>query len=124
MAVSNQGMLLVLPLYALHISGDPAYAALVVALRNVPDALTHAPFNAALGEHLKSAHRATFLSLLNLAGRVALSVLLSGLAWWLAPQSTADWPTLSALLVFCATLGCAALALLALSVKAITVRRK
>jgi len=98
--------------------------ALVVALRNVPDALTHAPFNAALGEHLKSAHRATFLSLLNLAGRVALSVLLSGLAWWLAPQSTADWPTLSALLVFCATLGCAALALLALSVKAITVRRK
>ena len=35
MAVSNQGMLLVLPLYALHISGDPAYAALVVALRGV-----------------------------------------------------------------------------------------
>jgi MFS family permease len=35
MAISNQGMLLVLPLYALHISGDPAYAALVVALRGI-----------------------------------------------------------------------------------------
>jgi MFS family permease len=35
MAISNQGMLLVLPLYALNISGSPAYAALVVALRGV-----------------------------------------------------------------------------------------
>ena len=95
------------------------FTALIVALRNAPDAITHAPFNAALGRHLESAHRATFLSLLNLTGRVALSVLLGGLAWWLAPDSTADWPTLSALLIFCATLGCAALALLALSVKAI-----
>jgi MFS family permease len=33
MAISNQGMILVLPLYALHVSGDAAYAALVVALR-------------------------------------------------------------------------------------------
>lgn len=35
MAISNQGMMLVLPLYALHLSGDPAYAALVVGLRGV-----------------------------------------------------------------------------------------
>jgi len=35
MATSNQGILLVLPLYALSISGDPAYAALVVALRGI-----------------------------------------------------------------------------------------
>jgi MFS family permease len=93
--------------------------ALIVALRNTPDALTHAPFNAALGKHLQSAHRATFLSVLNLVGRVALSLLLSGLAWWLAPDSTADWATLRDLLAFCATLGCAALVLLAVSVKAI-----
>lgn len=93
--------------------------ALLVALRNTPDAITHGPFNAALGRHLKSAHRATFLSVLNLTGRVALTVLLSGLAWWLAPDSTADWATLSAVLTFCAVLGCAAVALLALSVRAI-----
>lgn len=97
--------------------------ALIVVLRNAPDALTHAPFNAALGQHLASAHRATFLSLLNLAGRVALSLLLGGLAWWLAPESIADWPTLSTLLMFCATLGCAALALLVVSVRAINVHR-
>ncbi|MDH3716135.1 MAG: hypothetical protein OET44_20075 [Gammaproteobacteria bacterium] len=99
-------------------------AALIVALRNTPDALTHAPFNTALGTHLQSAHRATFLSVLNLTGRVALSVLLSGLAWWLAPDSTADWATLSALLTFCAALGCAALALLVFSVKAIGGHRR
>jgi MFS family permease len=98
--------------------------ALIIALRNVPDALTHAPFNAALGKHLQSAHRATFLSVLNLTGRVVLSVLLSGLAWWLAPDSTADWATLSDLLAFCATLGCAALALLAISLKAIGEHRR
>lgn len=93
--------------------------ALVIALRNAPDAITHAPFNAALGAHLESAHRATFLSVLNLAGRVALSVLLGGLAWWLAPDAVADWPTLSALLVFFATLGCVALVLLVVSVGAV-----
>ncbi len=97
--------------------------ALIVAFRNAPDAITHGPFNAALGRHLASAHRATFLSLLNLAGRVALSLLLGGLAWWVAPAATADWPPLCALLVFCATLGCAALAVLMLSVRAIAVHR-
>ena len=35
MAISNQGMMLVLPLYALHITGDPAYAALIVGLRGI-----------------------------------------------------------------------------------------
>jgi MFS family permease len=35
MAISNQGMILVLPLYALHVSGDPAFAALVVGLRGL-----------------------------------------------------------------------------------------
>jgi MFS family permease len=35
MAISNQGMILVLPLYALHISGDPVFAALVVGLRGL-----------------------------------------------------------------------------------------
>lgn len=43
MAVSNQGMMLVLPLYALHITGDPAYAALVMALRGIGVLLLDVP---------------------------------------------------------------------------------
>lgn len=43
MAVSNQGMMLVLPLYALSINGDPAYAALVMALRGIGVLLLDVP---------------------------------------------------------------------------------
>jgi len=43
MAVSNQGMMLVLPLYALSITGDPAYAALVMALRGIGVLLLDVP---------------------------------------------------------------------------------
>ena len=43
MAISNQGMMLVLPLYALHLSGDPAYAALIVGLRGVGVLLLDVP---------------------------------------------------------------------------------
>jgi len=43
MAISNQGMMLVLPLYALHITGDPAYAALMMGLRGVGILLLDVP---------------------------------------------------------------------------------
>ncbi len=43
MAISNQGTLLVLPLYALHLTGDPAFAALVVGLRGLGVLLLDVP---------------------------------------------------------------------------------
>ena len=82
---------------------------LVVSLRNVPNALAHAPFNAALGEHLATEHRATFVSMINLAGRVGLSTLLGGVAWWLAPAAATDWPTLQGVLRFFAIIGTVAI---------------
>lgn len=43
MAISNQGTLLVLPLYALYLTGDPAFAALVVGLRGLGVLLLDVP---------------------------------------------------------------------------------
>ncbi len=95
------------------------WAAVLVLLRNLPDAVAHAPYNAALGEHLSSGHRATFLSLTNLSSRIALAGLLALLAALLPAGAVADWPTLSELLRWCALLGMAALAGLALSSRAL-----
>jgi len=48
-SVSNQAMLLLLPLYALHISGSPAYAALVMGCRGLGILLLDVPAGVLVG---------------------------------------------------------------------------
>ncbi|MDH3419666.1 MAG: MFS transporter [Gammaproteobacteria bacterium] len=100
MAISNQGMMLVLPLYALHITGDPAYAALIVGLRgigvlllDIPAGMIAARFgdkNVMLGGLLCNAAVLLGLAIWTDPWVVALLSLVQGggaAAWFLSRQS-------------------------------------
>jgi len=81
MATSNQGILLVLPLYALSISGDPAYAALVVALRGIGVLLLDIPAG-------MLAARFGDKNVL-VAGLACNAAVMAGLALWTEPLAVA-----------------------------------
>jgi len=81
MAVSNQGMMLVLPLYALHISGDPAYAALVMALRGIGVLLLDVPAGMLAARFGDKG--------ISMGGLICNIVTLLGLAVWSDPWAVA-----------------------------------
>jgi MFS family permease len=81
MAVSNQGMMLVLPLYALSITGDPAYAALVMALRGIGVLLLDVPAGMLAARFGDKG--------ISMGGLVCNIVTLVGLAVWADPWAIA-----------------------------------
>ena len=56
--------------------------ALLVILRSGPMAVVKAPINAAIAPLIQNRHRATFLSIQSLTGRLAFATLLSGFHYW------------------------------------------
>jgi len=81
MAVSNQGMMLVLPLYALSITGDPAYAALVMALRGIGVLLLDVPAGMLAARFGDKG--------ISMGGLICNIVTLVGLAVWVDPWAIA-----------------------------------
>jgi MFS family permease len=67
--------------------------ALLLSFRSAPRALMVAPFNAATVPHLQQHHRATYLSIQSLMGRLAFSASLMLLATFTG--TAPNWPTLS-----------------------------
>jgi len=92
---------------------SPLVAALAV-LRTAPRALMTAPLNAAIVPRLEKQHRATYLSIQNLTGRLAFAALLAGLSVGVAAEI--DWAALSRMLMSGAAIGALAAAALLLSV--------
>ena len=72
--------------------------ALSVIIRSGPMAVITAPINASIAPLISNAHRATFLSLKSLAGRLAFAVLLLAFSLLVAHKDQADWNSLSLLL--------------------------
>ncbi|MBV7330570.1 MFS transporter [Chloroflexi bacterium TSY] len=81
----------------------------LILLRAVPFGLTRAPMNAAIAPQVPQMQRATYLSIQSLAGRLAFSATLIGLAFLAGQESGADWPTLAWMLRASAFLGIAGL---------------
>ena len=77
--------------------------ALVLSIRSSPRALMTAPLNAATVPRLQQNHRATYLSIQSLIGRLAFSGSLLILSTFTGTGIQADWPTLSHALHICAT---------------------
>lgn len=86
----------------------------LVLLRSCPRALMVAPLNAAITPRVAHSHRATFLSLQSLAGRMSFSVLLIILAGVVGDTEAADWQALGSVLRICGGLALACLIVLAL----------
>ena len=83
--------------------------ALMIILRSGPMAVVTAPTNAAIAPLIKNEHRATFLSLQSLAGRLTFSIVLAGFAQLVTHSNAADWSSLSLLLRLSALAGFAGL---------------
>lgn len=86
-----------------------------ILLRAVPFGLMRAPMNAAIAPQVAQAQRATYLSIQSLAGRLAFSATLIGLAWIAGENANTDWPTLATMLRIGAVIGLVGLGGLALS---------
>ena len=91
--------------------------ALLLAFRSVPRALMIAPLNAATVPRLEQHHRATYLSIQSLIGRLSFSLCLT----LLAGVSSAEGPdvALPDMLLHCAVFaigGCVVLAVLAIMI--------
>ncbi len=85
-----------------------ALSPLMIALilfRNTPMAAIRAPFNEAITPLIAAGQRATFHSVLSLAGRLAFFSTLFGLSCFVAKDQITDWATLSALLRICTAVG-------------------
>ena len=83
----------------------------LVAFRNAPMALAKAPMNAAMAPLIKAGHRATYLSLQSLAGRLAFSLFLFFLSG-IADAQHGNWAVLSVMLKLSGILGLAGLVIL------------
>ena len=86
----------------------------LMLLRSVPRALMRAPINSVVTPRVDQAHRATFLSLQSLAGRLAFSGWLLVLSVFPALKPT-DWPSLSGKLLASAGLGMAGFVLISMT---------
>ena len=79
---------------------SPLILALVV-FRNFSMAMAHGPLMGAIAPRLDSRHRATWLSLQSLAGRLFFGSVLFGLSGVSGDSVTLDWDTLSLILTTC-----------------------
>lgn len=84
----------------------------LVLLREVPDALSRAPLNAAVTPKIPRQERATYLSIQSLAGRLSFSALLLGLSGLAGEAEIGGWSAISALLLASAAVGVAGWSLL------------
>ncbi|MEM1356070.1 MAG: MFS transporter [Planctomycetota bacterium] len=88
-AMGLQTLIIVLMGLAVH-----PVIAVVTLMRSCPRALMAAPLNAAVTPRIDQAHRATFLSVQSLVGRLAFSATLVGLSW-IPGADRGGWPWLS-----------------------------
>ena len=91
--------------------------ALLVILRSGPMAVITAPINAAMAPLIENQHRATFLSIQSLAGRLAFATLLFSFSLLVIESENTDWNSLSLLLRVSAIAGFAGLLALHYSAK-------
>ena len=86
--------------------------ALLVILRSGPMAVVVAPVNSTIAPLIKDAHRATFLSIRSLAGRLAFSGMLAGFAFLIPHGAAIEWEALSLVLRVALVIGVAGILLL------------
>lgn len=79
--------------------------AILMLLRSSPRALTTAPINAAIAPLVKKTHRATYLSLQSLIGRLAYGMFLYFVSLTQPIGTAADWNALSEVLFIGAVIG-------------------
>ncbi len=89
----------------------------LVLLRSVPRAMMTAPVNAAVTPRIDRAHRATYVSLQSVVGRLSFSITLVGLSLLPGHADADDWASLSRMQLVAAGIGVAALLVLGLSVR-------
>jgi hypothetical protein len=88
----------------------------LILLRSTPRALMTAPLNAAVAPRVPATHRATYLSLQSLAGRLGFAALLAGLSTTVgAPGEPVDGSALATLLRISLGVAVSMLALLTLT---------
>ncbi len=85
---------------------------ILVMFRNFSMSLVHGPMLGAIAPHVPSAQRATFLSVLSLAGRATFSVVLLVLSVLVVGNQVLNWSALSQVLASAAVTGTVALAIL------------
>ena len=85
----------------------------LMLFRSVPRAFMTAPMNAAIAPLVPATHRATFLSMQSLAGRLAFSGVLFGLSLMGTTTETHGWTSLSIRLMTAAGIGITGLLILA-----------
>ena len=101
----------------------PVIIALIL-LRSMPRALMAAPFNAAIAPLLSQQHRATYLSLQSLVGRLSFSGVLLMLAGIAGEGSTVHWEHISLMLKVSAILGIVGFVLLATTLSVMKEQRE
>lgn len=79
---------------------------LIMLFRNSPWSAIKAPFNEIVTPKIAPNQRATFHSLLSLAGRLTFFATLFGLSFFVQKEQLTDWPTLSMLLKICLLASC------------------
>lgn len=78
---------------------------LIILFRSVPRALIKAPVNALITPKIGAGQRATFYSVISLAGRLSFFACLFLLSWLIPKNQLTDWPTLSKLFIVCLIIG-------------------
>ena len=89
----------------------PAMLVLVM-FRNFSMSMANGPMLGAIAPHISSAQRATFLSMLSLAGRAGFSLVLATLSVLVIGSEALNWTALSQVLVLSAVVGIVSLTLL------------
>jgi len=92
---------------------------LLIMCRNLPMSLISAPMRAAMAPRIASEHRATYLSIQSLLGRLAFSGMLAMLAMLSSGDSVMSWDTLSRILTVSFICGIVVIVLLVVSAKTV-----
>jgi hypothetical protein len=109
-ATALQGLVLAAMALVLH-----PLIALIILLRGVPGAMAKAPLRAGVTPHVDRGHRATYLSLQSLAGRLGFAATLSILGAMVSGAPAESWQALSTVLQWSAIIAGAAFAGLAVA---------
>ena len=107
-ATALQGLVLAAMALVLH-----PLIALVILLRGVPGAMAKAPLRAGVTPHVDRGHRATYLSLQSLAGRLGFAATLSVLGAMVSGAPAESWQALSTVLQWSGMIAAAAFVILA-----------